>query len=208
MWRIQPMWRRNKWWCRTVLMVSTGIVLFYLLPFLLNASARWLLRQDTLAPADLIVSLGGDGLCLRELKAAELYKQGFARQVIVSGYPYGPNLDTSTASQAYLYSLGLPASDVRAMPGGRNTRIEADNITALMRAQRWRSAIIVTSPFHARRALFTFERAAPDLKFSSAPVPPQAPEWQPDRWWTRRADLGVTVREWLALGNTWINGWK
>ncbi len=183
-------------------------MLFYLLPLLLNTSARWLMRQDMLAPADLIVSLGGDALCLRERRAAELYQQGFAGQIIVSGYSYGPDLDTSVGSQAYVRSLGIPASNVRAMPDGRNTRIEVEHITALMRARGWRSAIIVTSPFHSRRALFTFERAAPDLQFSSAPVPPQAPEWQPDRWWTRRGDLGLTVREWLAWGNTWINGWK
>lgn len=198
----------NRWFRRTMILLGIVTASYFLLPFLLTTYARGLIRVDELAPADIIISLSGDAYCLRERTAASLYQQGLARFVVVSGYAYGPDLDTSIPSQNYLLSLGLPASAVMMMPGGNNTRLEADHITALMRTRGWHSAIIVTSSFHSRRALFTFERAARDLTFYSAPVPAQAPEWQPAGWWKRRGDFGRTVRESFAWGNTLFNGWK
>ncbi len=198
----------NHWLRRSIVVLGVVTAGYFLLPLLLTAGARGLIRADHLAPADIIISLSGDAYCLRERTAASLYQQGLARLVIVSGYAYGSNLDTSTASEKYLLSLGLPATAVLAMPGGNNTRLEADHITALMRDKGWHTAIIVTSSFHSRRALYTFERTARDLTFYSAPVPAQAPEWQPEGWWKRRGDFGCTLRESLAWGNTLINGWK
>lgn len=199
----------NNYWLRRV-MISLGIVVagYFLLPFLLTSSARSLIRVDVPAPADIIISLSGDAYCLREHTAATLYQKGMGRFIVVSGYAYGSKLDTSTASEDYLRSLGIPATAVLPMPGGNNTRLEADHITTLMRDRGWHTAIIVTSSFHSRRALYTFERIAPDLTFYSAPVPAQAPEWQPEGWWKRRGDFGCTLRESLAWGNTLINGWK
>ena len=105
-------------------MILLGIVTasYFLLPFLLTTYARSLIRVDELAPADIIISLSGDAYCLRERTAASLYQQGLARFVVVSGYAYGPDLDTSIPSQNYLLSLGLPASAVMMMPGGGATR--------------------------------------------------------------------------------------
>jgi uncharacterized SAM-binding protein YcdF (DUF218 family) len=201
--------RINNHW-RSRILITLGIVTasYFLVPFLLTAVARSLIRVDVPAPADIIISLSGDAYGLREHTAATLYQQGMGSFVVVSGYAYGSNLDTSTASEDYLLSLGIPASAVLAIPGGNNTRLEADHITALMRARGWHTAIIVTSSFHSRRALYTFERTARDLTFYSVPVPAQAPEWQPDGWWKRRGDFGCTLRESLAWGNTLINGWK
>lgn len=202
----------SSWWHkqrRLILVLSSvGVAILLLLPWLLNVTARSLMREDSLVAADLIISLSGDSYCLRERKAAELYQQGFAPRVLVSGYNYGPQQDTSTAASAYVRSLGVPEHAVLPLPGGNNTRLEAEHISALMRTRGWRSALIVTSAFHSRRAVFTFARTAPDLTFISAPVPPLAPEWQPDRWWTRRSDLGTTVREILAWVNTVVTRWK
>ncbi len=202
------MWKNNHWLRRIIIITGILTVGYFLLPFVLTAFARGLIRIDQPVTADLIISLSGDADCLRELKAARLYQQGLARFVIVSGYAYGPDLDTSTASRGYLLSLGTPETDLLAVPGGNNTRLEAQNITALMRARGWRSAIIVTSAFHSRRALFTFEQAAPDLQFYSAPVPAEGTNWQPDHWWQRRYAFEITVREFFAWGNTLVTRWK
>lgn len=199
----------RNFWVRYILF-SVGIltVSYFLLPFVLSVYARGLIRVDEPVLVDVIISLSGDAYCSRELTAATLYQKGLARCVILSGYAYGTEQDTSTASEKYLQSLGLPASAIIALPGGNNTRLEAEHITKLMRTRGWHSAIIVTSAFHSRRAMYTFERAAPDLTFYSLPVPAQAPEWQPDGWWKRRGDFGCTLRESFAWVNTLFNGWK
>jgi uncharacterized SAM-binding protein YcdF (DUF218 family) len=51
----------------------------------------------------------------------------------------------------------------------RNTHENAECTIAWLRAQRLKSAIIVTSWYHSRRALACFEHDAPDIKFYSRP---------------------------------------
>lgn len=201
-------WWHNKWQRNTGLSLAIAINMYLLGPYILNAVACALIRTDEATSVDLIISLSGDAYCLRELKAAELYQKGLAKTVVVSGYPYGPDVDTSTASKAYLQSLGIPSGAVICSPDGVNTRIEAKKITTLMRTNGWHSAIIVTSPFHTRRAHFTFQQAATELTFYTVPTPAEAPEWQPANWWKRRGDCGQTIRELFAWGNTLVNGWK
>jgi uncharacterized SAM-binding protein YcdF (DUF218 family) len=104
--------------------------------------------------------------------------------------------------------LGVAEADILMIRDTLNTRTEAKVLEKLMREQRWSSAIIVTSAFHSRRALFTVERAARDLTFYSSPVAPVAPEWQPDRWWSRRGDVFITAREFVSWANTLVNGWQ
>jgi uncharacterized SAM-binding protein YcdF (DUF218 family) len=182
-------------------MVAAAAI-YLLLPVALNGAARRLVREDPLAKADVIIALGGDARCLRERGAVELYRRGYASKIVVSGIPYAWGIHSGEAARRYVLSLGVRDEDVAVLKRSWNTRNEAAEMAELMRRNNWRAAIIVTSPFHSRRAAYTFEHWAPDLKFISAPIPAEAPEWQPERWWSRRGDLGVTIREFLSWLNT------
>lgn len=184
------------------------VIAYFLLPAVLNSSAKWLIREDRLVKSDVIVALGGDHRCNREKRAAELYHQGWANKVIVSGIQYAWGIHTAEAGMRYVVSLGVPEEDVLMIRDTQNTRVEARVLDAMMRQRGWRSAIIVTSGFHSRRALYTCENQSPDLIFRSSPVPAVAPEWQPDRWWSRRGDIFYTVRELASWANTLVNGWQ
>ena len=184
------------------------MLLWLLLPPLLTLAARGLIRTDALQPGDVVVALSGDPRCWREREAAELYRRGLARKIIVGGVSYAWGIQTGAAARRYLLSLGVPEADVLVVNDAWNTRVEAAGIVALMKGQGWRSAIIVTDPFHSRRAMHTIERAAPELKFYSALIPPERAMWHPERWWTRRSDGWLTVREFIAWGNTLAGGLK
>ena len=181
-------------------------VLYFMLPAALNWSARALIREAPLSPSDVIIALGGDSRCLREKLAAELYHKKLAERLIVSGVPYAWGLNTGEAARRYVVSLGVPEDKIIVLRESWNTRQEALSVRELMRVNSWHSAIIVTSPFHSRRAHYTFERYAPGFTFVSSPLPASPPEWQPDRWWSRRGDMGFTVREFLSWGNTLAGG--
>ncbi len=179
---------------------------------MLTQLAGLLIRDDSgRLPApnvDLIVSLGGSFHCERELVAADLFKQGKGAYVTVSGVPAGKYGHTADSLQRTVITAGVPAERVLAMRDNFNTRTEAKNVVAIMRQRGWRRAIIVTSAFHSRRALYTMESAARDLEFYSVPVPPEGSEWQPARWWSRRRDAYLTVRETLSWLNTGLRGWE
>ena len=117
-------------------------------------------------------------------------------------------IHTADIATRYVESLGVPESDVLSIRDTLNTRTEAEALERLMLENGWHSAIVVTSAFHSRRATFTVERAAPGLTVYSSPVPATAPEWQPDRWWSRRYDMAITVREFISWVNTLAGGWQ
>jgi len=181
---------------------------YFLTPFLLNKMAEGLIRDDRLVKADVIVALGGDNRCNREKRAAELYRQGWANNVVVSGIKYPWGFHTGDAARAYVISQGVPQEKISVIRDTLNTRAEAKALEALMRERGWNSAIIVTSAFHSRRATYTIEKTARDLTFYSSPTPTGHPEWAPRAWWTRRDDVYLTVREFISWANTLIGGWQ
>jgi uncharacterized SAM-binding protein YcdF (DUF218 family) len=163
-------------------------------------------RVDTISKADLAIALGGDPRCWREKQAAALYRQGIVPRIVVSGIPYGENVNSGEAAKRYLIGLGVPENDVFVLREEWNTRIEARDLSALMHQRGWKSAIVVTAPYHSRRALYTMRREATDLEFRSAPVFGPSPGWQPEMWWTRRGDTWVTIREMLSWANSLVGG--
>jgi len=200
--------KRSKRAMRVSLILAFLLSMYFLTPVLLNEVAEGLIREDELVKADLIVALGGDPRCNRERRAAELYHQGWANNVVVSGMKYAWGFHTGEAARAYVMSLGVPESNVSMISETLNTRAEAIILEKLMRERGWRSAIIVTSAFHSRRATYTVEKAALGLTFHSSPVPANSPEWEPHRWWSRRDDVFVTAREFVSWANTLVNGWQ
>ncbi len=181
---------------------------YFCLPSVLNAAARQLIRADSLIAADAIIALGGDPLCLRERQAAELYHRGLGRKIVIAGLPFAWGGNTGDAKRRYLICRGVPSADIVVLPEATNTRQEASTLQTVMRQNQWHSMIVVTAPFHSRRALFTMERHAGELKFYSSPVPAEPPEWRPAMWWTRRRDVFITVREFISWGNTLAGGWQ
>jgi uncharacterized SAM-binding protein YcdF (DUF218 family) len=184
------------------------LAVYFLTPVLLNEAAEELIREDSLVKADAIVALAGDNRCNREKRAAELYRQGWADNVVVSGMSYVWGFHTGEAARRYVMSLGVPGDKISMISETLNTRAEARALDELMRERGWNSAIIVTSAFHSRRATYTIERAAPGRSFYSSPVPTGSPEWTPRAWWSRRDDVYVTLREFASWANTLAGGWQ
>ena len=196
--------RRSLWLAAAIL--SLGVAFYFLAPLALTGVASALVRKDPVSTVDVIVALGGDARCLREKRAAELFKEGLAPRLIVSGVPSAWGVNTGDAAKRYVVSLGVPPENVIVLRESWNTRTEAIAVSEIMKSNGWHSGVIVTSPFHSRRALHTFERYAPGPAFYSVPLAEEKPEWQRDKWWSRRGDMGITVRELIAWANTLAGG--
>ena len=118
--------------------------------------------EDKLQRASAIVLLGG-GSGDRALRAAELFRQGWAPEVLVVG---------SGDCQHNLRRLvpsGVPPARVMLECASRNTKENAALSVPLIRQQRWRKVILVTSWYHSRRALAVFRSEAPEVEWISAP---------------------------------------
>ena len=142
--------------------------------------------------ADAIIILGG-GSHERPQRAAELFKAHAAPVVVISGE------GDDEINRRLLLQAGVPAAAIQVEGKSRTTRENAMFTIKLLRAQKMHSAILVTSWYHSRRALNTFEHFAPDLKFYS----------RPSYFSFKRKDWSPVIRhhvywEYLKLPGYWV----
>jgi len=143
--------------------------------------------------ADVIIILGG-GSHERPLRAAQLFKEHAAPRIIITGE------GDDEINRKLLLEAGVPASAIQVEGKSTTTQENAGFTLKLLRAENLHSAILVTSWYHSRRGLKTFEHYAPDLKFYSRPS--YFAFARED--WTR---LGINRRmrlEFLKLPGYWI----
>src|SRR5437667_5289367 len=105
-------------------------------------SQNVLLVEDSSAQADTIVVLGGETV-YRPARALELYQQGAATNVIISGE------GDCEGVRITLEGKGVPASAIQLECESRTTRENAIFTVPLLRAQNAKRVIIVTSWFHS-----------------------------------------------------------
>ena len=188
---------------RLVLAVLIGVPLLLLIthPLLLTALARFLILDQEIQLVDAILVLGG-GAGGREEWGAELYLAGHAPRIIVSGEkPHTPGEERSFAeiSSQYLQALGIPEQVILLMPETTSTFDEAVTSLAILKEIGASSMIVISDPYHLRRASWTFRRIYAgedvDLTFSATPY-----SWfSVARWWTRERDLMAVIQEYEKL---------
>jgi uncharacterized SAM-binding protein YcdF (DUF218 family) len=143
--------------------------------------------------ADVIVVLGG-GQHERPLRAAELFKQHAAPRILISGE------GDDGINRQILISNGVPAGAIQIEGKSMTTRENAEFTIKLLRAEKIHSAILVTSWYHSRRALKTFEHYAPEIKFYSRP---SYFAFARDDW--KKLEINKRMRlEFLKLPDYWI----
>ena len=112
--------------------------------------------------ADVIVVLGG-GSHERPERAAEIFKEHAAPRIIVSG------LGDDEINRQLLIQAGVPAGVIQIESKSKTTLENAKFTIKLLRQQKVKRVIIVTSWYHSRRALASFRHFAPEIKFYSRP---------------------------------------
>jgi uncharacterized SAM-binding protein YcdF (DUF218 family) len=156
--------------------------------------------SDPLAKVDVIVAVSGD-TGPRTETAVKLWKQGYAPLLLFSG----ASLDPDSVSSAELMKrdavrLGVPADAILVERVSTTTEENAKLSAQLMSERGLRTAILVTSPYHQRRAALLFSRAFAPAGLSFRNHPADDPSWDPDRWWLREPSRSLTLVELAKLG--------
>ena len=171
----------------------------------------WLVREDPLAKADVIVVLSG-GMPYRANGAAKLFRSGYAPEVWVTR-PEGPQQDLAALgihfigeeeyNRKILVREGVPEAAIAILPDIIiNTQQEVNEIAREMRRTGKHTAIIVTSPEHTRRVKALWGKLVgnePRLIVRSAPDDPFVAK----RWWGNTRDALAVMREYMGLLNVW-----
>jgi uncharacterized SAM-binding protein YcdF (DUF218 family) len=167
---------------------------------LLVGVGHWLEVTDPLAKADAIVAISGD-TGARADSAIALWKQGYAPLLIFSGGSKDPeSVASAELMKRTAVAAGVPANAILVEGKSATTEENAQRVAELMRSKALRSAILVTSPYHQRRAAMLFEREFGPASLSLVNRPATDPVWDPNLWWTSDPSRSLTLIELAKLG--------
>lgn len=189
--------------------LAAGIVIF------LNVG-NWLRSGGTPVRSQAIIVLSGPPM--RPYYAAELYRQGYAKEIYVTrpirelqakmlddlGI-YFPR--TEQMHSEVLQKRGVPAEHIRTI--GENCKNTIDEAEAADRVLRGKdcTVLIVTSPYHVRRSQMVFRSTLRHCRFQVLGTPYEP---FPARWWTdqdaaRNVILEVAKIVFYQLGGRFKN---
>jgi len=156
------------------------------------SAGYWLQNSDKPEQSDAIIVLAGDSS--RALYAADLYFRGYASQVYISKpirshderlldelgilFPFVEEIYIQV-----LLKKGVPNSHIQVFgKSSMSTVEEAEVIKELFKGPKYK-LLIVTSPYHIRRAKMIFKDilAGNDIRVVGTPY-----ELFPNKWWTNQ----------------------
>lgn len=179
-------------------------------------AARALIVRAELERADAIVVLSGGYLYLeRTQRAIELFQQGLAPKIIVTtDGTKGPWSNEKQRNPTYtelemeeLQHAGISMENVELIPRAIwSTYEEAKMMRAYAQHRGLRSVLIVTSPYHSRRALWVwrqvFAESGIKIGIDYAPTGQQSPT--PAAWWWQSRGWQTVAEEYPKFVYYWL----
>lgn len=147
------------------------IALLFLVDFLRTKTSK--LPQKK---ADVIIVLGTSPnpdkkpnpiLKFRIDKGIELYKKGFGKKIIVTGTKVGKYFEAEVMKE-YCVTQGIPVKDIIEERKAKNTIENALFSAKIMKENNFKSAIVVSSRTHLKRAKFLFSRYSYNFEYTAA----------------------------------------
>jgi uncharacterized SAM-binding protein YcdF (DUF218 family) len=143
--------------------------------------------------------------------AQALYVAGRAPRILISGSALDGKVSEAQIIARMLRQRGIPDSAILLENNSRNTYENARFTDIIMRGQKLKSALLVTSALHMPRAAASLQKRS--IQVTAASGPPQIilPENNPPALWRphlRSLQASRTIiKEYLGLFGYWVRGW-
>jgi uncharacterized SAM-binding protein YcdF (DUF218 family)/glycosyltransferase involved in cell wall biosynthesis len=193
-----------------------ALVVLYLLLF--QTPLPWMLasplqQADAPRAADAIVVFAGGvgesgeaggGYQERVKQAVDLYRAGYApRMIFSSGFVFA--FQEAEIMRGLAVANGVPAEAIVLETKARNTKENVTLSHALLAQHGWQRILLVSSPFHMRRATLVWRKLAPDVEVVATPVP-QSQFYTHGRG-ASLAQIRGLAQEYAAIALYWWRGW-
>jgi len=196
--------------------ITVTVVAAYLLLFETNAvwwAAGPLRLSSPPQPADAIVVFAGGvgesgraggGAQERLKQAVDLYRAGYAPILILSsGYVY--SFHEADVMRALAIDQGVPASAIAIEDRATNTYENVRFVDEILREHGWRRILLVSSPYHMRRAMLVWRKQAPQV--SVVPTPSEQSQFYDHTRGATFEQLRGILQEYVAILGYWRRGW-
>lgn len=175
-----------------ILLVIIGLGIFW-------GTGFYLSPQDNLLKADAIVVVSGGQTTSRALRGIELYKQGYAPKIIFSGAALDDGPSNAFAMRDQALADGVPARSIIIDEKSQNTYENAVNTKNILDEIGAKSLILVTSPYHQRRANLTFKHVL-GVDYKIIGISAFDDRWSKSGWWRKGFPLFISASEmWKIL---------
>ncbi len=191
-----------------------NILVFLLAIFAFLHAGTWLVQEDALQKAPVVVVLSG-GLPERALAAADVFKSVGAHEVWLTR-PLQPGAAMQQLRLPYsgeeqysrmvLIDRGVPPAEIRTLdPHINNTAEELQAVYAELEKRPDLSVVVVTSKAHTRRVRVIWKvvsRGAAEKRLLVRAA--SSDPFDAEHWWHSTNDALSVVREYLGLLNAWF----
>jgi uncharacterized SAM-binding protein YcdF (DUF218 family) len=185
------------------ILITISIYAFYLYGEIRDYAVR-----DEAQPADAIVVLGAaqyNGRPSPVLKARldhayDLYKEGYANQIITTGgYGPDPNFSEAQVSMKYLVQRGIDVANIVTEQGSGTTYDSIRAVANLMQGKGSKSALVVSDGFHLFRVKKMFADKGILAYTSPAPNSPIEGAASQRFWYSFREVVLVSLYRLLGI---------
>lgn len=174
-------------------------------PRWLPALAGYLVEEDPLQPADLIVLLSGAPRD-RAGYAADLYREGYARRILCTSSIVPPDLALigrrltgAQLSAVALRKVGIPEHAISVINLGASTFEELIVARNKMLAEGWKRAILVSSPYRLRRIRLAWNELTEGNDLRAILRASPYTRVKTTTWWRHERDLLSVQNEYAML---------
>jgi uncharacterized SAM-binding protein YcdF (DUF218 family) len=178
--------------------VRVVLIVFLLAWLLFSVTSGGFLVVNNPQRADVIVVLAGETY-RRPARGLELLSQNYASRMLLDVPGPEKIYGWSAVELAQRYVQQLPQrQSVTVCPiFGLSTKTETQDVSRCMEELGAHSILVVTSDYHTRRALSTFQHELPQYKVYVAAAPD--PQQFDAAWWKRRQWAKINFDEWIRL---------
>jgi uncharacterized SAM-binding protein YcdF (DUF218 family)/glycosyltransferase involved in cell wall biosynthesis len=198
------------------LQILAAIAAAYLLIFETNLvwwAADPLRRSAAPVPADAIVVFAGGvgesgkaggGAQERLKRAVDLFRGGYAGHLVLSsGFVY--SFHEAESMRALAIDQGVPAAAIVLEERATNTFENVTYTHEILRRRGWRRVLLVSSPYHMRRALLVWRKQAAEVDV--VPTPVEQSQFYDHTRGASLEQLRGIVQEYVAIFAYWRRGW-
>jgi uncharacterized SAM-binding protein YcdF (DUF218 family)/glycosyltransferase involved in cell wall biosynthesis len=190
--------------------VAVYLLLFYTPLLWWIASPLKLSAPPTRADAIVVFAGGvgesgkqGTGFQERVSQAVALYKGGYAPRIIFSsGYIF--TLHEAEVMKSVAVDNGVPAEAILLEERAASTFENVAFTHRILADHGWRHVLLVSSPYHMRRAVMTWRHTAPDVAVTPTPVPQS--EFYASAWGASFDQIRGILHEYAAILAYWWRG--
>lgn len=126
----------------------------------------------------------------------QLVQDGWApRMIVAGGYNTHTRLTEAPLMSEYARHIGATPQQLVEEPNSKNTWENATNSLSIMKERGWKTALVVTSPYHTWRSCMFFKKQQADVHCVAAPLRTERSHTA----YERLMDTRSVVREYGAI---------